>query len=267
VKFFSVQAYGFIVAQFVSAVACAQNLTPFSAATVDFSGFVGKIRIEPSADKTINLQLRRGDTALLKTRMHQGVVYISYVPKMEPSEATGYGGNTYPTRAGLIANQNAASGGKKYFSAKTKEMAELIVTAPIHVSLQTKGFVGDASIDAMSGPADLSVTEGRINAKRLGPARLRVKGAGDIVLDEAGGEVRLSIDGAGDIHVKGGNVDRAWADVNGVGNIRYTGGRIQQAYISARGTSSITMDGVVKVSKGVIEGTSEVEINSLTSGK
>ncbi|MEY4729153.1 MAG: hypothetical protein RL020_311 [Pseudomonadota bacterium] len=266
-KFFSVQAYCFIALIFASAAACAQNSSPYSAATVDFSGFVGKIRIEASADKTINLQLKRGDVALLKTRMHQGVLYISYVPKVEPGEASGYSNNSNALRAGLQANQNISAGSKKYFSGKMQEMAELIVTAPVDVSLQTNGFNGDASIDAMSGPADFSVTEGRINAKRLGPARLRVKGAGDIVLDEAGGEVRLSIDGAGDINVKGGNVERAWADVNGAGNIRYTGGRIQQAYISARGASTITMDGVVKVSKGAIEGASEVEINSPPGGK
>jgi nicotinamide mononucleotide (NMN) deamidase PncC len=178
-----------------------------------------------------------------------------------------YGNNITQIRSGINVNQELIIGNKKFSNGKAQEMAELTVRAPVDVSLQTSAFVGEASIDAMSGPADLTVSEGRISAKRLGPARLRVKGAGDIDLDEATNEVRLSIEGAGDINVKGGNVERAWADVNGAGSIRYTGGRIQQAYVSARGASTITLDGVVKVSKGAIEGASEVEINSSSSGK
>jgi hypothetical protein len=245
----------------------AQVLPAYSATTLDFSGFVGKIRIEPGTDKNINLQLKRGYVALLKTKVHQGVLYISYVPKAEPGEVLNYNGNITQIRSGMNVNQELIIGNKKYSGGKAQPVAELTVLAPADTTLQTNGFVGEASIDAMSGPADFTISEGRISAKRLGPARLRVKGAGDIELGEAAGEVRMSIDGAGDINVKGGNVERAWADVNGAGNIRYTGGRIQQAYVSARGASTITLDGVVKVSKGAIEGASEVEINTTTSGK
>ena len=257
----------FFAASVLAMHADAQPITPYSAATVDFSGFVGKIRIEPGPDKTIQLQLKRGDTSLLKTRLHQGVLYISYAPKAEAPESMSNQGNIAQIHTGVNVNQTLIIGNKKFSTGKMQEMSELIVTAPIDISLQANGFVGDASIDAMSGRADFTVSEGHISAKRLGPARLRVKGAGDIELGEAAGEVRLSIEGAGDINVKGGHVERAWADVSGAGNISYTGGRIQQAYVSARGASSIKLDGVVKVSKGAIEGASEVEINSPTGGK
>jgi hypothetical protein len=256
-----------LFAGFAAINADAQPITPYSAATLDFTGFVGKIRIEPGTDKTINLQLMRGDAALLKTRLHQGVLYIVYAPKIETSEIVSYNGNITQIRSGMNVSQNIVVGNKKYSGGKVQEMAELTVRAPIDVSLQTNGFVGEANIEAMTGSADFTVSEGRISAKRLGAARLRVKGAGDIELGEAAGEVRMSIDGAGDINVKGGNVERAWADVNGAGNISYTGGRIQQAYVSARGASTIKLDGVVKVSKGAIEGASEVEINTTSSGK
>ncbi len=247
--------------------AAAQALPPYSATTVDFTGFIGKIRIEPGPDKSINLQLKRGDARLLKTTLHHSVLHIIYTPKIDANESVDERGNPPLFRSGANVNQETINGSKKYGRSSVQDMAELIVRAPIDISLQANGFVGDASIDAMSGPADLTLKEGRISAKRLGPARLRIKGAGAIELGEATGEVRLNVEGAGDIQVKSGSVERLWADVNGAGNISYTGGSIQQAYVSARGVSSIKLEGVVKVSRGAIEGASEVEINSLSSGK
>jgi Putative auto-transporter adhesin, head GIN domain len=251
----------------VPVVSSAQMLSPYSATTVDFSGFIGNIRIEVGADKTINLHLKRGDVRLLKTTVHQGVLQIAYTPKIDTNDGLDNQGNITHIRSGVTVNQEIIIGNKKYGSGKAQDMAELIVRVPINVSLLAHDFVGDANIDAMSGPADLMVREGHINAKRLGPARLRVKGAGDIELGEATSEVRLGIDGAGDIHVKSGAVERVWADINGAGNIRYTGGRIQQAYVSARGAATITLDGVVKVSKGVVDGASEIDIRSGNSGQ
>ncbi len=240
----------------------AQTLPPYSATTFDFSAFVGKIRIEPGSGKTINLQLKRGNITRLKTTLHQGVLHVSYAPIVELGDAIHYNGNIMQISSGINVKQELIIGNKNYSNSKPQPMAELTAIVPAETSLLSQGFVGEASIEMMKGPADLSVSEGSIKAKRLGPARLRIKGAGDIELGEAIGEVRLSIDGAGDINVKGGNVERAWATVNGAGNIHYTGGNIQQAYVSARGASTIKMDGVVNVTKGVIEGASEVEINS-----
>jgi Putative auto-transporter adhesin, head GIN domain len=251
----------------ISIHAEAQTLPPFTATTLDFSGFVGKIYIEASAEKSISLQLRRGEASLLKTKLHQGVLYISYALHEQTSDAIHYQGNIMQIRSVLSINPEFIIGNKKYTGTGTREAAELIVRAPTGVALQSYGFKGDATIDAMNGPANLGVSEGHISAKRLGPARLRVKGTGSITLDEATGELRGLVEGAGNIDVKGGSVERAWADAKGTGNIRYTGGRIHQAYVSARGTSTITLDGVVKVTKGAIEGASEIEINSVLCSK
>ncbi len=215
----------------------AQATSQFNATTLDFSGFNGKINIESHAGKTILLQLKRGNQQALEAMVNQGVLRVSYQEK-----------NVALNRSGSFS--------------PIEESADLTVKVPADTALQAIGFVGKADIDSMNGPADLSVSTGHIKAKRLGPSRLRVKGAGAIELIEATKDVRTAIDGAGDITIKGGAVENLWADTSGAGSIRYTGGRIRQAFTSARGTSSITLDGVEQARRGPVEGASEVIINS-----
>lgn len=231
----------------------------FSADTVDFSGFKGRITIERHAAKDIAVSLKRGEAQALRLNVERGVLFIVYEQKA--TAESGFTGTISHFNIGANATQEIIIGNKRITGGKVQETPEVLVQAPASVALVSTAFVGEAFIDAMSGPALLSVSEGRIYAKRLGPARLGIKGAGDIELDEATREVRMSIDGAGDIVVRGGKVDNVWADANGAGSIKYTGGHIKQAFVSAKGASTITLDGVDQVRRGPVEGASELEIN------
>jgi hypothetical protein len=245
-------------------VGLARASDQFSAQTIDFSGFSGRITIERHSGKEVTVSLKRGDARALQMSVEQDVLFIVY--KRKPANDTGgtIVGTVSQFNIGENATQKIVIGNREFSAVKPQEMPELLIQAPMNVALVSAGFVGEAYIDAMTGPADLSVRDGRIRAKRLGPARLGIKGAGDIELEEATREVRMHIDGAGDITIKGGDVENAWADAKGAGSIKYTGGRIKHAFVTARGASTITLDGVDQVRKGPIEGASEVKINWLS---
>lgn len=234
-----------------------------AASRLRVAGLAGSLRIDGHNRADIRLELRGSAEALgrLRRELRGDRLELTAEPGQHGVTAVVSGhSNIVIASPGARATQ-IIGGVTTTVGGPTEPPLEVQAYVPQGAPLIVEGMVGELTVAGVDGPVEVELAGGSARLDRVTGGRLAVVGGSRIEAGAATGELALEVRGAGDVVVDQAALDQLEVAISGSGNVR-VGGSAQQARVTVAGVGNVTVDEVRERPEVRLTGVGQIDIGN-----
>ena len=235
-----------------------------AASRLQVSGLAGSLTVEGHDRPDIRLELRGSAAALerLRREVRGDRLELTAEPGQHGVTAVVSGhNNVVIATAGARATQIIGGVATIVGDVPPEPPLEVRAYVPEGAPLIVEGMVGELTVEGVDGPVELELAGGRARLDRVAGGRLAVVGGSRIEAGAATGELALEVRGAGDVVVDQAALGHLEVAISGSGNVR-VGGSAQQARVMVAGVGNVTVDEVRERPEVRVTGVGQIDIGN-----
>jgi Putative auto-transporter adhesin, head GIN domain len=235
-----------------------------AASRLRVSGLAGSLRIDGQNRADIRLEMRGSEAALERLRRDVRGDRLEVTAEPGPRGVTTIisgRNNIVIATPGARATQIIGGVATTVGGPPSEPPLEVQAYVPAGTPLIVEGMVGELMVEGVGGRVELEQAGGSARLDRVAGGRLAVVGGSRIEARAASGDLALEVRGAGDVVVDQADLGGLEVGISGSGNVR-VGGSAQQARVTVQGVGNVSVDEVRERPEVRVSGIGQIDIGN-----